>query len=230
MASSELTSRQQHILEFVCAGMRRHGFPPTIREIARELGVTPASSIYPDLDALRDRGLIRRSATTPRTIEVDCAAVEPRGDVLTDTSPPADQGTGAPAAPAVDVPLLGRIAAGRPILAGDDVEEVFAIPQQFVGRGGRYFMLAVHGDSMVEAGILDGDRVIVRSQPDAEDGELVAARIGDEATVKRLDRQRGRLRLLPANRGHDPIEDPGIEILGRVVTVIRHYGSGRRAR
>jgi repressor LexA len=228
MASDELTSRQRRILEVVCAGVRARGSPPTIREIARAVGVTPASSLYPELDALRDRGLIRRSANAPRTIEGDCAAIEARGSEATDAAPPVNQGTPPPASsPTVAVPLIGRIAAGRPVLAGDDVEEVLSIPQQFVGRGGTYFMLEVRGDSMIEEGILDGDYVIVRSQADAEHGDLVAARIEDEATVKRLDKQLSRPRLVAANPRYDPIEGASIDILGKVVTVIRQYRASR---
>jgi repressor LexA len=231
MTSDELTNLQRRILEVVCAGLSAYGSPPPVREIARAVGLGSVSSIYRELDALRDKGFIRRSATAPRTIEVDCPADQGRGSDPTRTTLSAGEEVLASAdSTSVAVPLVGQIAAGMPILADELIEDVFAIPQEFVGGGGTYFMLRVRGDSMIDAGILDGDYVIVRRQATAEHGDLVAARIEDEATVKRLDRQHDRLRLVPANPAYEAIEDQPIEILGTVATVIRHYRAGRPLR
>jgi repressor LexA len=228
MARDELTSRQRRILEVVCAGVHAQGSPPPLSEIARAAGLAAVSSLYAELDALRDMGFIRRSTKAPRTIEVNCTAIQGRDSFPDEVdSSPAIAEAAAPVETAtVAVPLIGQISAGTPILADEVVEDVFAIPQEFVGRSGTYFMLQVRGDSMTEAGILDGDYVIIRSQTTAEHGDLVAARIDDEAIVKRLDLQQDRIRLLSANPMYEPIEDQPIEILGTVATVIRRYRMG----
>jgi repressor LexA len=203
--------------------MRTHGSPPPLREIARASGLESVSNLYAELDTLRDKGFIRRSAKGPRTIEVDCIAIQVGS--TSDRAGSLSTGTEAPALNetiGVEVPLVGQVSAGTPILADEAVEDVFYIPQEFIGRSGTYFMLQVRGDSMTEAGILDGDYVIIRSQPTAEHGDLVAARIGDEAIVKRLSKQNNRLSLLSASPAYEPIEDESIEVLGTVATVIRH--------
>jgi repressor LexA len=201
----ELTTRQRRILEVICEAVGKRGYPPSIREIGDSVGLTSTSSVHAQLDALQRKGYIRRDPTKPRAIEVHCedaVGAQPRS------------------LPAY-VPLVGRIAAGSPVLAEQQIEEEYRLPRELVGQGEELFMLRVRGDSMIDAGVFDGDFVVVRSQPVAEDGEMVAALIDDEATVKHLSRKGGRVRLLPANPAYEPIDGSTAQILGKIVTVIR---------
>lgn len=210
---TDLPPRQQQILELIQRTVAEQGYPPSVREIGEYLGLRSPASVHRHLKGLEDAGHIRRDSTKPRAIVV-----------LT-------RRTDEPARPSVatrDVPLLGRIAAGAPILAEENIEEVMPLPQALVGTGGPLFMLEVRGDSMIDAGILDGDMVVVRSQPHAENGETVAFLIdGEEATVKRLERQAGKVILHPANPDYAPmVYTSGVEILGKVVAVLRSLAAG----
>jgi repressor LexA len=203
---SDISDRQREILDLITSTVQRRGYPPSVREIGEAVGLSSPSTVHSHLSALVEAGFLRRDPTKPRAIEV----VDP-GDEYELRR-----------APVRDVPLVGRIAAGSPILAEEDIEEIFPLPTEFVGND-PVFMLRVHGDSMIDAGILDGDLVVVRRQPDATNGEIVAALIGgEEATVKRLRKETGRVVLLPENPAYDPIVlDGDVEIIGRVVAVLR---------
>jgi repressor LexA len=211
---STLTERQRKILAMIRETVAEHGYPPSIREIGEAVGLTSPSSVHSQLEALQRKGFIRRDPTKPRTI-----AVHVEGMPNTPRPLPAY------------VPLLGRIAAGVPITAEEQVEELVPLPRDLVGQG-ELFMLKVTGDSMIDAGVFDGDYVVVRSQRDAQEGEMVAAMLQGpgpegEATVKHFSRKGGRVRLLPANPAFEPIEGDDITILGLVVTVLRRLHSSR---
>lgn len=217
-----LTPRQQQILDFVREGVSTHGYPPSVREIADTVGLRSPSTVKHHLDALEKAGYLRRDPRRPRALEVaaDLGAATPSSDrrtVVTTVELPAALVAGEDSA---SVPLVGRIAAGSPITAEQYVEDVFEIPTRLTGRG-NLFMLEVHGDSMVDAGILDGDYVIVRAQAEAEDGEIVAALLDDEATVKVLSHADGHVWLMPRNADFSPIPGDDATIMGRVVTVLR---------
>lgn len=203
---NKLSERQQQVLDFIRATVSERGYPPSVREIGEAVGLSSPSTVHSHLSALVEAGAIRRDPTKPRAIEV----LDP-----------------VPAAPSLpddlrEVPLVGRIAAGSPVLATEDVEEVFPLPESLVGSG-PVFMLRVKGDSMVDAGILDDDLVVVRRQPDANDGDIVAAMVdGEEATVKRLFRRDGKVILHAENDSYpDMVFDDGVSIVGRVVSVLR---------
>ena len=198
-----LTARQQRILDFIGTTVRERGYPPTVREIGEAVGLTSSSSVHAQLANLERRGLLHKDPTKPRAM------------TLSDS----------PRAEGVVVPLLGRIAAGSPTLADQHVEDHLVVPMGFAGDA-EHFALTVHGDSMVDAGILDGDVVIVKAGEAAESGDIVAAVLPglaeDEATVKRLRRQRGRVMLVPENPAMEPFEmDPSGRIVGTVVAVLR---------
>jgi repressor LexA len=204
-----VTDRQRAILDYVRGFVDEHGYPPTVREIGEAVGLRSPSTVHAHLAQLERAGLLRRDPTKPRALE------------LTDRSRESAQ------AP-VDVhrlPLVGEIAAGGPLLAEHNVEEYVAVPEP-LSRGGEEFLLRVKGDSMVDAGILDGDFVVVQRRQDARDGEIVVALAGqdetaDEATVKRFFRENGRIRLQPENESMEPIYADHVEILGKVIGVFR---------
>jgi repressor LexA len=202
--ADDLTTRQRKILDVIRDAVADRGYPPSIREIGEAVGLTSTSSVHSQLEALQRKGYIRRDPTKPRAIEVHLAG------------PPATMPKPLP----TYVPLLGQIAAGAPILAEEQVEEVLPLPRELVGQG-ELFMLKVRGDSMIDDGVFDGDYVVVRSQPDADEGDMVAALLDEEATVKRLSRRGGRIRLLPANPAYEPIAGDSATVLGRVVAVLR---------
>jgi repressor LexA len=203
---SVISERQRQILDFIKATVARRGYPPSVREIGEATGLSSPSTVHSHLSALSRAGMIKRDPTKPRAIEI-LEEHEPAVPDATDI---------------VRVPLVGRIAAGRPILATEDLEDVVPLPADLVGSG-PVFMLTVRGDSMVDAGILDGDHVVVRSQPDASDGEIVAALVNEEeATVKRLRRRGGAVVLEAANDAYEPmVFEDGVRILGKVVSVLR---------
>lgn len=215
-----LTPRQRLVLETIRTSVEQRGYPPSMREIGEAVGLTSPSSVKHQLTALERKGYLRRDPHRPRAIEVvhpdDSRAISELGGRLGEEH--LAEGDAAPA-PAY-VPLVGRIAAGGPILADQVVEDVFPLPRQLVGDGD-LFLLRVAGDSMVDAAICDGDWVVVRRQPVAENGEIVAAMIDGEATVKTLRRADGRVWLLPANPAYGPIPGEEAVVLGRVVTVLR---------
>lgn len=205
----KLTARQRQILEVIHAHVEAHGYPPSVREIGDAVGLRSTSSVHAQLETLEDRGYLRRDPTKPRALEIG-----------------RDPETNLALRPATarNVPLVGEIAAGGPILAEERVDAVYPLPKELVGEG-QLFMLRVRGESMVDAGILDGDLVVVREQPTVEQGEMCAALIDGEATVKFFRRTRdGQIFLDPANESFEPIPvTPGQDatIMGKVVTVLR---------
>jgi repressor LexA len=211
--TSGLTARQRRVLDVIRDALERRGYPPSMREIGQAAGLASPSSVSHQLHALEAKGYIRRDANLPRALEV----LEP-ADVQ-DARQPDDTSETRRAAPSY-VPVVGRIAAGGPVLAEQAIEDVFPLPRQLVGEG-TLFMLRVTGDSMVDAAICDGDWVVVRQQPVAENGEIVAAMIDGEATVKTYKRRGGHVWLLPHNAAYDPINGDEATILGRVVAVMR---------
>ena len=207
-----LTDRQSQVLRFIAETVAERGYPPSVREIGDALGLASSSTVHSHIQSLQRLGFIRVDPTKPRAIEL---LYDP------ETELPRERST------ARSVPLLGRIAAGAPILAEEHVEEIYPMPADLVGDG-NVFMLEVHGDSMIEAGIFDRDFVIVRQQPTAHSGEIVAALLpseyGDapEATVKRIRHRGSAVILEPANPALDPFEaPPGTEVIGKVVAVFR---------
>jgi repressor LexA len=197
---SDITARQQRILNFINETLRDRGYPPTVREIGEAVGLTSSSSVHAQLANLERKGLLHRDPTKPRAIGL------------------ADRAEG------VAVPLVGRIAAGTPVLATEHIEDHVVVPMGFAGEAD-HFALRVSGDSMIGAGIFDGDIVIVRSTRRADDGDIVAVLLPgpaeDEATVKRLRRRGGRVMLVPENPALEPFEMTDGQVLGRVVSVLR---------
>jgi repressor LexA len=188
------------MLDYIKAHMRQRGFPPSIREIGQAIGLKSSSSVHGYLVRLETKGLIRRDPAKPRTIEV--CDHRPRS--------------------IVHVPVVGKVTAGQPILAVEDIEEYFPLPAE-VSQGADVFMLRVRGDSMIEAGILEGDYVVVRKQNAADDGDIVVALLGDEATVKTFYLEEDGVRLQPANAMMEPIYARDVQILGKVIGIFRKY-------
>jgi repressor LexA len=201
--AARLTPRQRRILDFIHSTVRERGYPPTVREIGQAVGLTSSSSVHAQLENLERLGALRKDPTKPRAITTS----EPKLD-------------------GVIVPLVGRIAAGAPVLATEDVEEYLTVPVGFASEGATHFALHVAGDSMIGAGIFDGDVVVVRQQDQVDDGDIVAALLPgpaeDEATVKRLRRAKGgRVMLVPENPTLEPFEMTEGRVLGKVVSVLR---------
>ncbi|GIG37220.1 transcriptional repressor LexA [Cellulomonas pakistanensis] len=220
-----LTPRQRLVLETVRASVEARGYPPSMREIGDAVGLTSPSSVKHQLTALERKGYLRRDPNRPRAIEVvqpdDSRGVAALPGVAGITGIGDDDSAAREGAPeAAYVPVVGRIAAGGPILAEQLVEDVFPLPRQLVGAG-ELFLLKVVGDSMIDAAICDGDWVVVRRQPVAENGEIVAAMLDGEATVKTLKRADGHVWLLPQNPAYSPIDGDHAQVLGRVVSVLR---------
>jgi repressor LexA len=209
VVTAELTARQRRILEFIRDWVERYGYPPSVREIGEAVGLVSPSSVAYQLKELERKGFLRRDPNRPRAVDV-----RPPSDLIDDETSRAQRPT-----PAY-VPLLGRIAAGGPILAEQAVEDVFPLPRELVGEG-EVFMLQVKGDSMLEAAICDRDWVVVRQQPTANSGEIVAAMLDGEATVKTYRRRDGHVWLMPKNPAFDPIPGDDATIMGRVVAVLR---------
>jgi repressor LexA len=203
-----LTERQRGILEFIESQTRTRGYPPSVREIGEAVGLTSTSTVHAHLGTLQRLGYLRRDPTKPRAIEV-------RYDP--------DSGAAVERRPVRHVPLVGDVAAGTDVLAQENIEEMLPVPVDFTGDG-QLFMLRVRGDSMIEAGILDGDYAVVRQHSEPRKGEIVVAGIpGDEATVKTYSRRGGKIVLLPANSSMEPMEfDPAdVQVYGKVVTILR---------
>jgi repressor LexA len=226
-----LTPRQRKVLEVIRDAVERRGYPPSMREIGEAVGLTSSSSVSHQLASLERKGFLRRDPNRPRAIEVrhpDGAATSPSsagpvaaasydgGGSVHDL----ETGSGDARPAAAYVPLVGRIAAGGPILAEQAVEDVFPLPRQVVGEG-TLFLLQVQGDSMVDAAICDGDWVVVRQQQVADNGDIVAAMIDGEATVKTFKRRDGHVWLMPHNPSYEPIPGDDATVLGRVTAVLR---------
>lgn len=203
----ELTARQREILDFIRAEIHRRGFPPSVREIGEAVGLSSSSTVHSHLAALEAKGLLRRDPSKPRALEV----LDYR-----DT----ERGVDYEAVQAV--PLVGQVAAGAPILAAENIEATLPLPASFAGEG--TFILRVKGESMIEAGILNGDYVVIRQQRDANNGDIVVAMLNEEATVKRFFREGSRVRLQPENATMDPIyadEHVDFAVIGKVVALFR---------
>jgi repressor LexA len=208
-----LTERQRSVLNVIHRYVRERGYPPSIREIGEAVGLSSPSSVAHQLKVLQRKGYLHRDQNRPRAVEI-------RIPHKTSGRTRRELGGLSGSEEIVDIPLLGRIAAGGPILAEEHVEDVLSLPRQLVGEG-TLFMLTVVGDSMIDAAIADGDLVVVRQQPDANNGDIVAALLGDEATVKVFKRDREHVWLLPRNSAYEPINGDSATILGKVVTVLR---------
>ncbi len=199
MRSSE--QNQQKILDFIRSEIETKGYPPSVREICTAVGLRSTSSVHMHLTQLEKRGLIRRDATKPRALELLDSSLS-RGR---------------------SVPLVGKVTAGMPILAVENIEDYLIVPQDLVGQEKDMYALRVQGESMIDAGILDGDIVVVRSQEDAENGDIVVALIGEEATLKRIYYEDGHVRLQPENRTMQPIIVERADVRGRLVALVRRF-------
>ncbi|MCI8983161.1 MAG: transcriptional repressor LexA [Hungatella sp.] len=202
MAQGKITPKQQQILEYIKESILRKGYPPSVREICEAVGLKSTSSVHSHLEALERNGYIRRDPTKPRTIEIidDCFNLSRRE--------------------LVNVPMIGTVAAGQPILAEENIENYFPIPVELLPNQ-QTFMLRVKGESMINAGILSGDQILVKQQEYARNGEIVVALVGDSATVKRFFKERGHYRLQPENDELEPIIVDEVKILGVVVGLVR---------
>jgi repressor LexA len=209
--ADDLTARQRRIMDFIRAWVEEHGYPPSVREIGEAVGLVSPSSVAYQLKELEKKGILRRDRNRPRAVDVRQAG---------DLTPEEDEAIRAARPTPAYVPLVGRIAAGGPILAEQSIDEVFPLPRELVGEG-NLFLLNVKGDSMIDAAICDRDWVVVRQQPDAENGDIVAAMLDGEATVKTFRKREGHVLLMPANEAFDPIPGDDATILGRVVAVLR---------
>jgi repressor LexA len=202
----DLTDRQRQVLDFIKSETERQGFPPTVRDIGAAVGLSSSSTVHAHLTALEAKGLIRRDPSKPRALEVmsrhDLVALQPRLSNV------------------VDLPVIGSVAAGVPTLAAENIESTISLPTEVV-RDDATFVLRVKGESMIGAGIFDGDYVVVRQQPTAANGDIVVAQIEDEATVKRYFREADRIRLQPENPTMAPIYSRDVTVLGKVVAVFR---------
>jgi repressor LexA len=200
----DLTKRQQEIFDFIRKYSARYGYPPTVRDIGKAVGLASSSTVHAHLANLEKIGLLRRDPSKPRAIELLDRAVESVRGIV--------RGEG--------LPLVGSVAAGQPMLAEENVEEYVAVPEMAGGADGEY-LLRIRGDSMKDAGILEGDFVVVHSQDTAQDGDVVVALLGEEATVKRFFREEDHIRLQPENEALEPIRSKEVKVLGRVVGLLR---------
>lgn len=198
-----LTKRQEQIFDCIKRSVREKGYPPSVREIGAAVGLNSSATVHSHLASLEHKGLIRRDPTKPRAIEILDQAFSAGSD-------------------AIPVPVVGRVTAGVPILAVENIEEYFPLPRHVI-RDQEVFILSVRGDSMIEAGILDGDHVIVRKQSAAQNGDIVVAMIGDEATVKTFYREKDHVRLQPENSALSPILTKDVTILGKVIGLYRLF-------
>ena len=203
--AAKLTRRQNDVLTFVRRYTDSHGYPPSVREIGTAMGLTSSSTVHSHLAALERKGYLRRDPSKPRALEI-----------LRDGA--GDQAV--PVRRAISLPIVGRITAGEPILADQNIEDYLPVPADLL-NGSDGFVLKVRGDSMIGAGICDGDLLVVRRQQGAQNGDIVVARLGDEATVKQFFRERDRVRLQPANESMDPIYAKEVTIEGKAIAVFR---------
>ncbi|GAA4717487.1 transcriptional repressor LexA [Pedococcus ginsenosidimutans] len=222
-----LTVRQRRVLEVIRNSVDRRGYPPSLREIGEAVGLTSPSSVAHQLSTLERKGFLRRDPNRPRAIEVvspdspaDMRGYRGGASADDETAVYDETGVGDQRPEASYVPVLGRIAAGVPILAEETVEDVFPLPRQIVGEG-QLFLLQVVGESMIDAAICDGDWVVVRQQPTADNGDIVAAMLDNEATVKTFKRKDGKVWLMPHNEAFEPIDGDHATILGKVTAVLR---------
>ena len=200
----DLTPRQMQILEYIRREVRTKNYPPSVREIGEAVGLSSSSTVHAHLSKLEQKGFIRRDPTKPRAIE------------LHDDAPPPSY-----VPEVVHVPVLGQVTAGLPILAEENIEDYFPLPKTLVHRDAG-FLLRVRGDSMINAGIISGDNVIVRRQETAANGEIVGAMLDGEATVKRFFKEKDYIRLQPENDYYEPIRSPHVRVIGKVIGLFRH--------
>ena len=209
--NNKLSSRQEKILEFINKKIKDEGYPPSVREIAKAVSLSSSATVHSHLKKLEELGYLKRDASKPRALSVT------HSEEIDSTD------TGKSANEMVFVPVVGSIAAGTPILAEENIDDYFPLSPDFVRGQKEVFMLNVHGDSMVNAGILDRDMVIVRKQDTAINGEIIAAMIEDEATVKRFFKTDSEIRLIPENDHMEPIFSKNVKVLGKVIGIIRKY-------
>jgi len=204
----DLSPKQKDILDFISKKIKESGYPPSVREIAKAVNLSSSATVHSHLKKLEEKGYLKRNQSKPRAISI-----------LTDYGKSPDSGHGN----MVYVPVIGRIAAGRPILAEENIEDYFPLTDDFVRGKKEVFILRVRGDSMVNAGILDRDYIIVRKQESAINGEIIVALIDNEATVKRFFKTDKKIKLMPENDYMDPIILDDVKIIGKVIGVIRKY-------
>ena len=204
----DLTTRQREIMEFILSELQKKGYPPSVREIGEAVGLSSSSTVHAHLEKLEELGYLRRDPTKPRALEVLIGAAEVTPERLN------------PFKNLINVPLVGAVTAGEPILAEQNIQDYFPLPRDFARRED-LFMLRIKGDSMINAGIFDGDLVIVEQEATAKNGEIVVALLDDEATVKRFYKETNQVRLQPENDRYEPIYASEVQILGRVVGLIR---------
>jgi repressor LexA len=201
----DLTKRQQEIFDFIKRYSAKYGYPPTVRDIGKAVGLASSSTVHAHLANLERIGLLRRDPSKPRAIELLDRAVEGVRSIVRSEG---------------GLPLVGSVAAGQPVLADENIEEYVDVPTQAGGEDGGY-LLRVRGDSMTDAGIIEGDLVVVREQKTAKNGDIVVALVGEDATVKRFFRESDHIRLQPENDAHEPIRSREVQVLGRVVGLMR---------
>ena len=204
MANGKISKKQSEILEYIKEQILEKGYPPAVREICEAVHLKSTSSVHAHLETLEKNGYIRRDPTKPRAIEICDDSFQLVRNEMT------------------SIPIIGTVAAGQPILAAENIEGYFPVPVDMVPNA-ETFILKVKGDSMINAGILEGDKVVVRPQPTADNGQIVVARIEDEATVKRLLRRNGQVWLMPENDAYSPIDGTYAQIIGVVKGVVREY-------
>lgn len=205
----DLTERQREIMEYILGEVRKKGYPPSVREIGEAVGLSSSSSVHAQLEKLEQLGYIRRDPTKPRAIEVLYDGVSFVNNRVIFQN-------------LLNVPIVGAVTAGEPILAEQNIVDYFPLPKDFT-RTDEAFMLRVKGDSMINAGIFDGDLVIVNKTPSAVNGDIVVALLGEEATVKRFYKEHSQIRLQPENEKYDPIITTDVQILGRVIGLVRKF-------
>jgi repressor LexA len=203
----DLTERQKEIMEYILTEVQKKGYPPSVREIGEAVGLSSSSSVHAQLEKLEQLGYLRRDPTKPRAIEVL------NSDLLNDNISFKN---------ILNIPIVGAVTAGEPILAEQNIQDYFPLPKSFT-RTNDAFMLRVKGDSMINAGIYDGDLVIVNQEPSASNGDIVVALLGEEATVKRFYKEQQYIRLQPENERYEPIISNEVQILGRVIGLVRKF-------
>lgn len=220
MSTNKLTARQQQIYDFICSEVATKGYPPSVREIAEAVGLKSPSTVHTHLQVLEDKGYIKRDLSKPRALEITAQQHAATDSNPAGTSPSLIRLDALSSKDLMTLPIIGRVAAGQPILAEQNIEDTITLPTSIVGDSAS-FVLRVKGESMIGAGIFDGDYVVVKEQQDAVNGQIVVALIDDGATVKTFYREKDRIRLQPENPAMSPIYTDNVSILGKVVALVR---------